>query len=103
METCKDALLHRKCSELMEWKKRFSAAVDVAKGLEYLHRLVHLIIHDDIKPSNVRLDLSFSAKIGNFGLARLKLDLNSQIEIVVEGNTTMAHRGGLRLIRGGVR
>ncbi|KAE8704690.1 Receptor-like serine/threonine-protein kinase [Hibiscus syriacus] len=67
-----DALLHRKCPELMNWKQRFSIVVDIAKGLEYLHGLDPPIIHGDIKPSNVLLDQNFSAKIADFGLARLK-------------------------------
>ncbi|GMI99559.1 hypothetical protein like AT4G25390 [Hibiscus trionum] len=67
-----DALLHRKCPELMTWKQRFSTAVDIAKGLEYLHGLDPPIIHGDIKPSNILLDQNFSAKIADFGLARLK-------------------------------
>ncbi|XP_023552615.1 receptor-like serine/threonine-protein kinase At4g25390 [Cucurbita pepo subsp. pepo] len=80
-----DALLHRKCPELMEWKKRFSVAVDIAKGLEHLHGLDPPVIHGDIKPSNVLLDHCFSAKIGDFGLARLKLE-NSQFEVEVKVN-----------------
>ncbi|PPD94245.1 hypothetical protein GOBAR_DD08721 [Gossypium barbadense] len=67
-----DALLHRKCPELMNWKQRFSIAVDIAKGLDYLHGLDPPIIHGDIKPSNILLDQNFSAKIADFGLARLK-------------------------------
>ncbi|GMN40864.1 hypothetical protein TIFTF001_010088 [Ficus carica] len=78
-----DALLHRKCPELMEWKKRFAIAIDIAKGLAYLHGLEQPIIHGDIKPSNILLDRYFSAKIGDFGLARLKLE--NQIEVSVEG------------------
>ncbi|KAL5570133.1 hypothetical protein UlMin_026708 [Ulmus minor] len=78
-----DALLHRKCSELMEWKKRFAVAVDIAKGLEYLHGLEQPIIHGDIKPSNILLDRYFSAKIGDFGLARLKLEMH--IDVASEG------------------
>lgn len=78
-----DALLHRKCPELMEWKKRFATAVDIAKGLQYLHGLDPPIIHGDIKPSNVLLDRYFAAKIGDFGLARLKVE--NQIEVAAEG------------------
>ncbi|PON88049.1 Serine/threonine protein kinase [Trema orientale] len=91
-----DALLHRKCPELMEWKKRFSIAVDIAKGLEYLHGLDQPIIHGDIKPSNILLDRCFSAKIGDFGLARLKMD--NQMEVVVvdgcDGVKTSGSNGG---------
>ncbi|XP_062007963.1 LOW QUALITY PROTEIN: receptor-like serine/threonine-protein kinase At4g25390 [Rosa rugosa] len=74
-----DALLHRKCPELMEWKKRFSIMVDVAKGLCYLHGLDPPVVHGDVKPSNVLLDGSFNVKIADFGLARLK----SEIQVVI--------------------
>ncbi|GMI66903.1 hypothetical protein like AT2G45590 [Hibiscus trionum] len=68
-----DALLDRKCEELMEWSRRFSIIEDVAKGLEYLHHFCDPpFIHGDIKPSNILLDGEFKAKIGDFGLARLK-------------------------------
>ncbi|KAK4749694.1 hypothetical protein SAY87_027143 [Trapa incisa] len=76
-----DALLHRKCAELMEWKNRFSVAVDIARGIEYLHSLDPPVIHGDIKPSNILLDRYFSAKIGDFGLARVKSE--NQCEITV--------------------
>ncbi|XP_022724903.1 receptor-like serine/threonine-protein kinase At4g25390 [Durio zibethinus] len=83
-----DALLHRKCPELMNWKQRFSIAVDIAKGLEYLHGLDPPVIHGDIKPSNILLDQYFSAKIADFGLARLK---SEEIKIeIVEDNGSVA-------------
>ncbi|KAL3521471.1 hypothetical protein ACH5RR_019620 [Cinchona calisaya] len=89
-----DCLLHRKCSELKDWKKRFLIALDIAKGLEYLHHFCDPpIIHGDIKPSNVLLDANFNAKIGDFGLARLKSE-DDQVEIEVKkepnlGNVVM--------------
>ncbi|MED6108940.1 hypothetical protein PIB30_028921 [Stylosanthes scabra] len=68
-----DALLDRKCPELMSWKTRFDVVVSVAKGLEYLHHFCDPpVIHGDIKPSNILLDSEFRAKIGDFGLARVK-------------------------------
>ncbi|KAM1029355.1 hypothetical protein ACFX13_042571 [Malus domestica] len=76
-----DALLKRKCPELMEWRKRFSIAVDVAKGLRYLHGLDPPLIHGDVKPSNVLLDGGFAAKVADFGLARLKSENQVVIEI----------------------
>ncbi|CAN1236660.1 Receptor-like serine/threonine-protein kinase At2g45590 [Linum grandiflorum] len=57
----------------MDWSKRYSVMTDVARGLEYLHHCCNPpVIHGDVKPSNILLDSDFNAKIGDFGLARLK-------------------------------
>ncbi|KAL6569418.1 hypothetical protein OROMI_013932 [Orobanche minor] len=77
-----DALLDRKCAELMHWNKRFAIAASIAKGLEYLHYSCHPpIVHGDIKPSNILLDCNFDAKIADFGLAHV---LNNREEEMVE-------------------
>ncbi|WVZ17590.1 hypothetical protein V8G54_010572 [Vigna mungo] len=53
--------------------KRFDIVVSVAMELEYLHHACEpSVIHGDIKLSNVLLDEDFGAKIGDFGLARVK-------------------------------
>ena len=67
-----DALLDRRCPELMNWSRRFSIALDVAKGIAFLHTICDpAVIHGDVKPSNILLDANFSAKIADFGLARI--------------------------------
>ncbi|KAJ4848483.1 hypothetical protein Tsubulata_003354 [Turnera subulata] len=72
-----EALLDRKCEELMDWKRRLGVIADVAKGLEYLHHFCNPpVIHGDIKPSNILLGSDFNAKIGDFGLARFKTEEN---------------------------
>ncbi|CAM0902105.1 unnamed protein product [Alopecurus aequalis] len=46
--------------------------VGTAKGIRYLHEeCQHRIIHYDIKPGNVLLAADYSAKVADFGLARL--------------------------------
>ncbi|TKY51226.1 Receptor serine/threonine-protein kinase [Spatholobus suberectus] len=67
-----DALLWHKSPHLAPWKNRFSIILDVARAAHYLHSLDPPVVHGDIKPSNILLDHSFSAKLADFGLARLK-------------------------------
>ncbi|CAN6234400.1 unnamed protein product [Urochloa humidicola] len=56
----------------LEWNLRAQLALDVARGLLYLHEECSTqIIHCDIKPQNILLDGNFTAKISDFGLAKL--------------------------------
>ncbi|XP_020205124.1 receptor-like serine/threonine-protein kinase At2g45590 [Cajanus cajan] len=67
-----DALLRRRSPHLTPWKNRFHIILHVARAIHYLHSLQPPVIHGDIKPSNILLDHSFSAKLADFGLARFK-------------------------------
>ncbi|KAL0370302.1 UNVERIFIED_CONTAM: putative serine/threonine-protein kinase PBL3 [Sesamum angustifolium] len=45
-------------------------AVDIARGLSFLHSLNANIIYRDLKASNILIDSKFHAKLSDFGLAR---------------------------------
>ncbi|XP_024172198.1 G-type lectin S-receptor-like serine/threonine-protein kinase LECRK2 [Rosa chinensis] len=54
------------------WYRRKEIALGTARGLLYLHEeCSNQIIHCDIKPQNILLDDSFTARISDFGLAKL--------------------------------
>ncbi|KAJ8760084.1 hypothetical protein K2173_010940 [Erythroxylum novogranatense] len=56
----------------LEWMRRLSIALDVARGVEYLRGLAHQsFLHRDLKPSNILLGNDMRAKVSDIGLVRL--------------------------------
>lgn len=63
--------LYGKNHEPLIWDLRLSIALDVARGLEYLHYGASPpVVHRDIKSCNILLDQSMRAKVTDFGLSR---------------------------------
>lgn len=63
--------LYSEKHELLSWNLRVQIALDVARGLEYLHDgAVPPVIHRDIKSSNILLDQAMGARVADFGLSR---------------------------------
>ncbi|KAL4560360.1 hypothetical protein LXL04_032510 [Taraxacum kok-saghyz] len=57
----------------LSWVHRIQVCIGIACGLEYLHtKDEERIIHRDIKSGNVLLDENLVAKIGDFGLSKLR-------------------------------
>ncbi|XWS22321.1 hypothetical protein CRYUN_Cryun29cG0023800 [Craigia yunnanensis] len=55
----------------LTWKQRVAIALDVARGVEYLHSLAQQsFIHRDLKPSNILLGDDMRAKVADFGLVK---------------------------------
>ncbi|XWS09800.1 hypothetical protein CRYUN_Cryun39dG0020300 [Craigia yunnanensis] len=68
------------------WQQRLQIASGIAKGLTYLHEECSTqIIHCDIKPQNILLDDSFTAKISDFGLANLLINNNTRTLTGIRG------------------
>ncbi|EHA8588088.1 putative receptor-like serine/threonine-protein kinase [Cocos nucifera] len=79
-----DVLLDWLCPELMNWGRWFSVVLDIARSLQFLHTMCEpLVIHSDIKPSNILLDAYLSAKITDFDLAILKTPIADDLQAAV--------------------
>ena len=71
---------------------RYKIILGVAEGLAYLHEESMLrIIHRDIKLSNVLLEDDFTAKIADFGLARLFPEDKTHISTAIAGTLYVQH------------
>lgn len=66
-------LIHRPAAgEVLDQRRRLRMALDVAKGINYLHCLDPPIVHWDLKSPNLLVDKNWTVKVCDFGLSRFK-------------------------------
>ncbi|XP_027929266.1 receptor protein kinase TMK1-like [Vigna unguiculata] len=72
--------------EPLSWSKRLAIALDVARGIEYLHSLARqTFIHRDLKSSNILLGDDFRAKVSDFGLVKHAPDSEKSVVTKLAG------------------
>ncbi|KAF6176549.1 hypothetical protein GIB67_014177 [Kingdonia uniflora] len=56
----------------LDWKMRFQIVLGTTKGLSFFHEKCRdCIVHCDIEPENILLDVDFCSKVADFGLAKI--------------------------------
>ncbi|CAL5442371.1 unnamed protein product [Camellia sinensis] len=63
--------LHKN-NQSFDIRRRLRMALDVARGMNYLHHRNPPIVHRDLKSSNLLVDKNWTVKVGDFGLSKLK-------------------------------
>lgn len=77
--------LHDNFKTTLNWMMRIELALQIARGIFTLHSASPPIIHRDIKSSNVLIDETWKARLGDFGLA-----LRGNIEDMLKSSTPPA-------------
>ncbi|KAF4317297.1 hypothetical protein BBO99_00007874 [Phytophthora kernoviae] len=67
-----------RANPLIEWHTKVRLAFEAAKGLAFMHNREPIYLHRDLKASNILVTADWTAKIADFGIARIATDFTAK-------------------------
>jgi serine/threonine protein kinase len=83
---------HKIQGSTMSKKKQIRYAIELAKGMNYLHTCQPPILHRDLKPANLLVDFKDTLKISDFGLAKLRPEKDTEKDTFTMTGETGSYR-----------
>ncbi|CAN8256484.1 unnamed protein product [Cochlearia groenlandica] len=92
---CLEDVMHKVRSKEVElgWEVRLRVAVGIVKGLQYLHfNCQQMVLHYNLKPTNVMLDSEFEPRLGDCGLAKITPSSHTSVSCYSAPESSQSNR-----------
>lgn len=82
-----------KKESVLGWPKKTGMAIEIARGMQYLH--AHKILHGDLKSLNLLVDENYHIKVADFGLSKIIEDTPAEDAEPNSGGSRRKYKGTL--------